>query len=892
VQKQHLILISTCLVFLLLQACNTKPNHPWTKTIPADIPALITVEESTQLSQIVDKPYIPILDDISASAIPVIQEVDNIPNHPITVKAILMTPTTSREWQPVWVTKADMETLPALSKKFRQDFTQNYYDFNSYRVEKLFVGNRIIYATQVGKWLLLSESSFAVEESIRSYGGHKKSLKLSENPPSPKLIVNPPHLEDWVKQLAKVGYLPALNNLFEGMEPAIVTVNSNDDPDQSLKHHFSGKVPLQQEGKSSVLTNALSHSNAPLELDRYISDNAASFAIFRLDPVAIPPENITDPTPVDSLLLADEQLYQSFVNTLDSEFAFVSYAESGYLSEGEHLYLRHLKDFRAFYSLLKQLEQGGYIEQIDNVFYVRSQVLGRLIGSPLNTLNEFFVTNAYKAAVIAQRKGRATSVKSDRSRRRVIYYEENYLSIRETFPDSLSGLVVSNSNKFLEYLQPYLAPNNYLSSLFSRFNFLTMTFRVSPDRNSLATDIKTYNLNQSDLPYEEQWVFPLDNQQLSGKPVLADIGGSSRDEVIFASTGGKVFALATDGTVVMQANTGQDTPIGSPIVYDWYGNNQDAILQAANNKIYAWNDIGQPLPQFPLTLDEQISAPPVVADVTRDGIPELIVATRDRKLHVLNGRGKNIDGWPQTLNAPVTEEPIFKRVGGEWSIWALSSNTLYSWRPDGNSRTGFPKFINASFNGSPYFYEDHLLANAADGHLYTVGTKPLFPDSLDVMQNSDSRREEGADSLVTQALYVSNSALTGTPSVRNVTMLNRDSTTTSEPRILTMSANGSVFLLDISGQLQFTKSMGQPSATGFNPFWANIDNNNRPDLLALANFGRLYSWDVYSNKRLYSLPTTGMQYPLITDFENDDRPELIAQTREGLRCWTLQRTRN
>jgi len=33
-----------------------------------------------------------------------------------------------------------------------------------------------------------------------------------------------------------------------------------------------------------------------------------------------------------------------------------------------------------------------------------------------------------------------------------------------------------------------------------------------------------------------------------------------------------------------------------------------------------------------------------------------------------------------------------------------------------------------------------------------------------------------------------------------------------------------------------------------------------------------------------------MKYPIITDLNGDGQKELIAQTREGLRCWTILRT--
>ena len=55
---------------------------------------------------------------------------------------------------------------------------------------------------------------------------------------------------------------------------------------------------------------------------------------------------------------------------------------------------------------------------------------------------------------------------------------------------------------------------------------------------------------------------------------------------------------------------------------------------------------------FPIELSEPLSAPVRIADVTRNGLPEIIAATRDRMIHVLDQRGNNITGWPQSVNSP------------------------------------------------------------------------------------------------------------------------------------------------------------------------------------------------------------------------------------------------
>ena len=187
--------------------------------------------------------------------------------------------------------------------------------------------------------------------------------------------------------------------------------------------------------------------------------------------------------------------------------------------------------------------------------------------------------------------------------------------------------------------------------------------------------------------------------------------------------------------------------------------------------------------------------------------------------------------------------------------------------------------INASLNGSPTIYNGNILGNAADGNLYALGPGKFFADSLNVFDNS-------ADSSNIEAVYASNSALLGSPSVQDLTVTS-DAQTYSEPMILTMSSNGSVFLINTDGQLRFTQNMGQPAASSFSPFITDLENNEQDDIVGLANFGRLYIWSLGSGERTYAVPTAAMEYPIISDIDDDGYNELIAQTQEGLRTWTI-----
>ncbi|MEX0929063.1 MAG: hypothetical protein WDZ53_06625, partial [Balneolales bacterium] len=409
---------------------------------------------------------------------------------------------------------------------------------------------------------------------------------------------------------------------------------------------------------------------------------------------------------------------------------------------------------------------------------------------------------------------------------------------------------------------------------------------------NLDVNLMTFRSEESSQPYRDRWVFPLDNTELTAPPVLASLGDGGRNELLFATEDSQIYALATDGTTIFQTDTGNDVPLGQPIVYDWYGNNQMAILIAAGNKVYAWNNQGRLLPNFPIEVSEQITAPLQVGDVSRDGRAELIVATADRKINVLGVRGENISGWPQSTNSRIETRPVFRQIDGRWSLWSFAENGLFAWNTDGRLRTGFPVFIESPFRGEPLFYDDNVVAAAADGYLYSIGPARLFADSLSreaVIETVQYEENEDDRQQNIQILYVANSPLVNTPVIQTLRIRNEETGNIREEMIITQSASGSVFVFNMQGQLRMTQSMGQPSDENHRVTLHDINNTGSPGITALAGFGRLYSWDSFTGERNQGLPTSAMQYPVFADLYGDGHTELIAKTREGLRCWTIMR---
>ncbi len=873
--QRGLSLLITSFIVLLLAGCSTPSEKEWTALIPNESSFLIIPKQNVTLGNISNTEYAALLDDITTSPTQQIAAFAPQRNSQIDLKGLSIFPSSSTKSDLLWVTESENKIEDWITAYYRP-LAQNYYKLNGIDIHRISMDNgSVIFVSQVHNWLVFSTSSLAVEAALRSYAGDSESMDIPTDPAPGQLILNTPQLENWIEQFAQVSYRPSIIDKFEGSKSASLLFSSSGDSTQN-QYSLKGKITLSDTSRS-VLIDAVSSSNKPITLDRYIAGNAAAFGIFRLPPKTIPSRPEGRVSGLDTYLLNNNDVYRSIAASLDDEFGFESFSESGLSSTGEFLFMRKLKSASSLRNILDNLKDDNLISKTGDSYFVNSTVLSELIGSELSPFSDFYISFSRDVVVISNRRGLSESVEADRARRRVIFYDNDYSNAKRSMPAEMSGLLWIESAEFKQFINPMLMPENTAGSLLNQFDIAYITLQKL-NQNSVDFSFNTKNKEGSNQPYQELWVTPLFNSDLTGAPILGDVIGSQNQEIIYATENGTVAAIATDGTMVMQTSTNGSVPVGSPVLYDWYGNNQPVIMLGAGSKIFAWNQNGNLLPKFPIELDAQITAPIEVTDVRRNGIPEVIVATEDRKLHVIDGRGENVSGWPKSVNSIITSKPVFENVDGTWSVWAFSQNLLHSWLRSGASRPGYPQFVNAGFNGSPLIFESSVFGAGSDGKMYSIGKNPSFDDSLATFERMDS--------ISIKSIYVTNNELLSVSVEENVLL--KDSTNFYRKDLLfTQSRNGSIFGFDLLGELHLTENLGQPASTTFTPSLVDIDSDQNQNLLALAEFGRLFAWEVLTGERFFDLPTSGMKYPIIVDLNNDGEKELIAQTREGLRCWTI-----
>jgi hypothetical protein len=132
---------------------------------------------------------------------------------------------------------------------------------------------------------------------------------------------------------------------------------------------------------------------------------------------------------------------------------------------------------------------------------------------------------------------------------------------------------------------------------------------------------------------------------ISPSPALADFDGDGYLEVVVANNGGNSPSLSSLRVFDSQGNTlpGWPRSVGgynsesSPIVADISGDGvPDVLFGNEGGLLYGWNKNGADLPGFPITIGDFVRSTPFVDDIDGDGSVDLVLAGWDKNVYVFD----------------------------------------------------------------------------------------------------------------------------------------------------------------------------------------------------------------------------------------------------------------
>jgi hypothetical protein len=219
----------------------------------------------------------------------------------------------------------------------------------------------------------------------------------------------------------------------------------------------------------------------------------------------------------------------------------------------------------------------------------------------------------------------------------------------------------------------WLMTNTSIPPLLQSISELGSRIHVGDGALYVHLKVNRSNTTQANEEFVLAWQYPLRGESIVAVPRVVELAG--RKTVILTTDRGRVMGFNTEGSLIFDQNAGSSRPIDGALSYDWFGNKSPLLFQAAGNSIYAWSPTGSLVPRFPFVFEAIITAPILITDSNKDEEPEIVVATEDQRLHMINREGKSLDGWPVSTNGVIRSRPEVSLQNDRWQVRVNSENS-------------------------------------------------------------------------------------------------------------------------------------------------------------------------------------------------------------------------
>lgn len=313
---------------------------------------------------------------------------------------------------------------------------------------------------------------------------------------------------------------------------------------------------------------------------------------------------------------------------------------------------------------------------------------------------------------------------------------------------------------------------------------------------------------------EEKWRYDTGSLLLSS-PIIEDIDGDGRKEILFGTKNGKIMSMDLDGRPRWIYEVEES-------------HSQVELMFLDTDKV------------------NSISSSPNVADIDGDGHKEIVFGTESGKVFVLDNKGKQL--WSYSTDGPIRGTPFIQKfannqtgilVGSsDKNLYFLNAKGQLLWRY--NAKSEIESTPTIAISQKPL-----ILFGSNDGTLHALDLKgnPVWQFKTE-------------DKILAQAAYDKLSP-------------------GSEPMILVGSTDGIMYCLNDHGSLIWTYET--EGAICSKACVADINKDGKKEIVFGSCDNSVYAIDI-NGKKLWSYETDFwvVASPIVADLDGDGRLEILA----------------
>ncbi|MCD4829032.1 MAG: T9SS type A sorting domain-containing protein [Candidatus Cloacimonetes bacterium] len=351
-------------------------------------------------------------------------------------------------------------------------------------------------------------------------------------------------------------------------------------------------------------------------------------------------------------------------------------------------------------------------------------------------------------------------------------------------------------------------------------------------------------------------------------PIIVDYDGNGSKELFNVSSEGMLYGLDTAGNALpgFPVDTGVNVR-GSLAMGNVDGDDAyEFALCGFNRVLCIVDDDGSILytgSSYGIFMDT-----PTMADINGDGVCEVIVGDMNFDLHVVDGSGNPLAGFPVAMPEKILSGVSVGDIdndGAKEMVFGCFDGNLYAVEANGSVTAGYPVALSGQIHNSTCIFGDGMIAvSSSDNHLYIVNNGSVITDLS--LPGSVSKTQIAAD-FDGDNVYEIGFALT----------------------------NGAQYIIETDGAILDGWPIALNNSSVASPIAADLDADGTADYIIDDNVGTLHAWscagDYLPSFPLVSGLATDGSTMCIDDFTMDATAELAVGTTGGIAVFDIKYVR-